>query len=143
MVRINLIRPKNLADQHLIAEYDEILMLLGDIRKNPNLNIEKIPRNYCLGKGHILFFKNKLAYLKERHELLKKEMIQRGFRPKIMINMKEFKKELKNGWIPKEEDKQIIKNRLIKKIDLKPYFYRYYRKRMPKAFLINLIKNSR
>ena len=35
MVRINLINPKSLADQHLIAEYNEILMLLGHIDKFP------------------------------------------------------------------------------------------------------------
>ena len=37
MVRINLIHPKKLADQHLIAEYNEILMLLGHVKKFPHL----------------------------------------------------------------------------------------------------------
>ena len=78
MVRVNLISPKLLSDQHLIAEYNEILMLLGYVRKYPKL--VGIPKDYCLGKGHILFFKDKLGYLKERHELLKKEMRIRGFK---------------------------------------------------------------
>ena len=72
MVRVNLIPPRKLADQHLIAEYNEILMLLGYVRKYPMT--EEIPKNYCLGKGHIKFFKNKLLYLKKRHENLKNEM---------------------------------------------------------------------
>ena len=63
MVRINLINPKKLTDQHLIAEYNEILMLLGYVKKYPKL--EKIPSKYNLGKGHMLFFKNKLKYLKK------------------------------------------------------------------------------
>ena len=76
MVRINLINPKKLADQHLVAEHNEILMLLGYVRKHPMcLNI---PETYCLGRGHIKFFKNKLLYLKKRHELIKKEMIKRA-----------------------------------------------------------------
>ena len=72
MVRVNLIHPKSLADQHLIAEYDEILMLLGYVRRYPKK--ENIPEKYTLGKGHIKFFKDKLLYLKKRHELIKEEM---------------------------------------------------------------------
>jgi len=32
MVKINLIHPRYLTDQHLIAEYNEILMLLAYLR---------------------------------------------------------------------------------------------------------------
>ena len=76
MVRINLVNPKNLSDQHLIAEYNEILMLISYIKRYPKL--EGIPLNYCLGKGHMKFFKNKVEYLKKRHELIKNEMKKRG-----------------------------------------------------------------
>jgi deoxyribonuclease (pyrimidine dimer) len=64
MVRINIINPKYLTDQHLIAEYVEILMLLDYAKKNSPCNI---PKKYCLGKGHIKFFSNKVLYLKKRH----------------------------------------------------------------------------
>ncbi len=94
MVRINLINPEKLSDQHLIAEYDEILMLLGYVKKYPTL--EEIPERYCLGKGHIKFFKNKLKYLKKRHELIKKEMVKRGFTTNITIHLTEFDKKLVN-----------------------------------------------
>ncbi|MBT3297743.1 hypothetical protein HN385_02370 [archaeon] len=46
MVRINLIQPKYLADQHLIAEYNEILMLLKHVKKHPK--IKNQPENYSL-----------------------------------------------------------------------------------------------
>ncbi|MBU3923323.1 MAG: pyrimidine dimer DNA glycosylase/endonuclease V, partial [Nanoarchaeota archaeon] len=62
MVRINLINPSKLTDQHLIAEYNEILMLIGHIKKFPNIYSQ--PKTYTLGKGHINFFKNKIKYLK-------------------------------------------------------------------------------
>jgi len=143
MVRINLINPKFLADQHLIAEYNEILMLLGYIKKNPKIIPSKIPLNYTLGKGHILFFKNKLKYLERRFEIIKKEMDRRGFNGKIKINLKYFDKKLINNWNPKPIDKEIIKERLIKKINLKPSYYRYYRNKKPKKFFIQLIKNAR
>jgi deoxyribonuclease (pyrimidine dimer) len=74
MVRINIINPQNLADQHLIAEYDEMLMLLGYIKRYPEVKEGEIPKEYCLGTGHMRFFKDKLLYIKNRHELIKKEM---------------------------------------------------------------------
>ncbi|MBW2992799.1 pyrimidine dimer DNA glycosylase/endonuclease V, partial [Candidatus Woesearchaeota archaeon] len=110
MVRVNIINPKRLADQHLIAEYNEILMLIAHARKHPKLN--DIPSDYCLGKGHIRFFKNKLLYLKKRHELLKKEMRKRGFKAEKTVKLN-FNKELLNDWKPKKEDKACIKKRLI------------------------------
>ncbi len=140
MVRINLINPEKLADQHLIAEYDEILMLLGYVKKYPKLG--EVPDKYTLGKGHILFFKNKLKYLKKRHSLLKKEMKKRGFNAKITINLKQFDKKLIHDWKPSKESIEIIKKRLINKIELKPNFYRYYKKHRSKKFLIDLIKKK-
>lgn len=95
MVRINLINPVKLADQHLIAEYDEILMLVAYIKKYPK--IENIPKNYCLGKGHMTFFKNKMTYLKKRHEELKIEMKKRGFQINKTINLNLFKKDNKGN----------------------------------------------
>ena len=116
MVRINLINHLNLADQHLIAEYNEILMLLGYVKKYPELGA--IPSQYTLGKGHILFFKNKLKYLKKRHSLLKKEMEKRGFNTKVTINLNQFDKKLIHDWKPTKESIEIIKKRLIYKIEL-------------------------
>lgn len=138
MVRINLIDPKKLADQHLIAEYNEILMLLGYVRKYP---IGKdIPSEYCLGRGHIKFFKNKLLYLKKRHEKLKKEMIRRGFTTTKIIYLKEFPKNLRNDWKPHNKDFLIIKSRLSEKINLKPSYYKYFGKKKSKKFFLDLLK---
>jgi len=72
MVRVNLINPGCLADQHLIAEYAEILMLVGYIKKHPEK--DNIPARYTLKTGHMRFFKDKALYLKKRHEQLIKEM---------------------------------------------------------------------
>ena len=140
MVRINILNPKSLSDQHLIAEYDEILMLLGYVRKYPKK--ENIPENYTLGKGHIRFFKDKLIYLKERYELIKKEMKKRGFRAEVTFEITEFDLTLRNGWLPGKEDREIIKKRIIEKIKMKPDYYRYYRKKADSAFLIDLIKKA-
>ena len=143
MVRINLINPKYLADQHLIAEYNEILMLLGYVKKYPKTIEQKTPSNYKLGKGHILFFKNKLKYLEERFEKIKKEMKKRGFSGNIKINLNKFDKRLLNNWKSNSSDKNIIKKRLIEKINIKPEYYRYYKENKPKKFFTNLIENAK
>lgn len=140
MVRINLISPKKLADQHLIAEYDEILMLLGYVRKYPQLELKKIPQNYVLGKGHILFFKNKLKYLQKRHDLIRKEMKGRGFETNKRVVLFEFKKVLRQDWQPSKEDYMVIKERLCWKIKNKPDYYRYYGKKKSVAYLLRLLK---
>ena len=138
MVRINLINPKKLSDQHLIAEYNEILMLIGYVRKFPDIP-EDISRDYLLGKGHMIFFKNKIKYLKNRHELIKKEMKKRGFKTNKTIILSEFKKNQKNDWKPGNKDKQIIKKRIIKKIKLKPEYYKYYGEKKGKGFFIKML----
>ena len=145
MVRINIISPLHLADQHLIAEYNEILMLFGYVRKHPHTHfgqLSKIPENYRLGQGHILFFKNKLKYLKKRFELIKKEMRKRGFSCLKEINFESIDMRLLNDWSPSKTDKEIIKKRLIDKINLKPNYYRYCREYKSKEFLIEKIKNA-
>lgn len=140
MVRINLIPPRYLADQHLVAEYNEILMLIGHVKKFPKIRNQ--PEQYCLGPGHINFFKNKLKYLQDRHEFLKKEMIKRDYKPTKSIDLTKFDKELVNDWKPREKDYKIIKKRLIEKINLKPDYYRYYKEKKGKKFLVNLIKKA-
>ncbi len=140
MVRVNLIRPSHLADQHLVAEYAEILMVFTYAKKHPS--IEKVPKKYCLGTGHIRFFKNKLAYLKQRHEALKKEMRRRGFTPRLSASFRGIKKQLIKNWKPTAADKRIIKQRLIWKLKKKTGFYKYYGKNKATAFFIQMIKTA-
>lgn len=139
MVRVNIIDPKKLSDQHLIAEYNEILMLLGYVRRNLNFNLSEIPETYRLGKGHIKFFKNKLKYLQNRHELIKNEMRIREFKTNKVFDLKGIKNELINDWKPKNKDFEIIKERIRYKINLKPNFYRYYGEYKGKDFFIKLL----
>ncbi|MFC1768623.1 pyrimidine dimer DNA glycosylase/endonuclease V [Nanoarchaeota archaeon] len=139
MVRINLINPRNLPDQHLIAEYNEILMFIGYVKKYPRLG--KIPEGFRLGKGHILFFKNKLKYIRKRHDLIRTEMKRRGFVTNKKIDISGFNRELCNDWKPKRKDKGVIVRRLIERVKQKPKFYRYYGEYRQIKYLINLIKN--
>lgn len=140
MVRVNLINPKHLADQHLIAEYVEILMLIQNIKKYNSL--EDIPLKYCLGKGHMKFFRDKVNYLVKRHELIKKEMKKRGFNVNKKIDLQGLKKQHLGNWKASERDMKIIKKRLLEKIKLKPCWYRYYKEKKNFKFFKELIENA-
>jgi deoxyribonuclease (pyrimidine dimer) len=139
MVRINLIEPRQLSDQHLIAEYDEILMLISYIKKYNN--IDDLPKDYGLGKGHMKFFKDKLLYLKKRHELLKKEMKKRGFKARKTISLTGFSVKNKKDWTPHDKDFKIIKARISEKLRLKPDYYRYYGEYKTLNFFLKLLRN--
>lgn len=80
MTRINTVDPSSLLDQHLIAEYRELPRVINAI-VNGKINLNcSIPAEYCLGKGHVTFFYNKLPYLLSRMDSLIYEMKQRGFK---------------------------------------------------------------
>ncbi len=138
MVRVNIISPSKLADQHLIAEYDEILMLFGYVQRFPKK--EGIPAEYCLGTGHIRFFKDKLLYLKKRHEHLKEEMLKRNFKHSRTINLEDYPRELRNDWSPNKKDESIIIARLVEKLNKKSGWYRYYGEKKDASFFIKLLK---
>jgi len=134
MARVNVgIDPKYLADQHLIAESVEIIMITGGLKKN-NFKIKSaIPPFFKMGKGHINFFKNKIVYLKRRLDEVNKEMDNRGFKNSTNIDLDEYPEDLLNDWEPSKIDSEIIRRRvverLITRIKGKPgsKFYRYNR----------------
>jgi deoxyribonuclease (pyrimidine dimer) len=125
LVRINLVKPCLLSDQHLIAEKNEIGMLFGYVRKYPAIKPNEIPRNYTLSRGHIKFFKNKLLYLYNRELLIRKEMNNRGFKCGKLLDLKCYNKEHLGDWKPKKSDYIIIIDRIGERLLLKPEWYRY------------------
>lgn len=142
MVRINLIEPKYLTDQHLCAEHVEILMLLSSARK---INFDTIPQNFKLGSGHINFFKNKILYLTNRFAEIQKEMKRRDFNIKANLpNIDQFKiNNQYNNWQPNDIDKLIIKNRILEKIQKKPNWYTYKRNKFKLEFYEKILENAR
>lgn len=140
MVRVNIIDVKKMADQHLMAEYLEIIMLAEYIRKHPV--VKEMPESYRLGKGHMIFFKNKVKYLKERHDKIAKEMKRRGFKPVKKLNLKGIPKNLFNNWRANSKDKKIIKKRLLTRIKQKPSWYRYCGEKKSLEFWKKLIEKS-
>lgn len=88
MTRINVVDPKELSQQHLVAEYREIMRLPGNLktwlnRKTKAPDFKEIPDEYKLGTGHVKFFFTKFEFLQKRFEALVEEMIARGYNPKF------------------------------------------------------------
>lgn len=134
MARINSgINPKYLSDQHLIAESVEITMITGALRKDGYVIKGSIPEKYCLGKGHINFFKPKINYLRMRLREVNEEMKLRGFNPGTSIRLEEFfNNKLAGNWKPSSEDTCLVRTRIIERLNepkkAKQGFHKYYGK---------------
>ena len=131
MTRINLVDPSELTDQHLIAEYREIFMVGGSLKRTliskTGYQESRVSKNYTLNKGHVYFFYNKGKYLHNRYHELIDEMKRRGFQPdkSRVFPTKVFKDNgLYNDWTPTIEDYKIIRERIQQKINMKPNWYR-------------------
>ena len=129
MTRINLVDPSELHDQHLVAEYRELFMVGSSLRRSlqsPHWNVNRIPKNFTLNKGHVSFFYNKGKYLHKRYQALIREMQRRGMSPDPdrVFKREQWPDDLYLDWTPSEDDKNIIRQRIREKIAMKPDWYR-------------------
>ena len=138
MTRINLIPVKELSDQHLIREYNELPRCIKQ-----DLNLEDAPDSYTLGTGHMKWARKHWCFLLERYELLCKEMDYRGFNRNFdwkdlsRYFKKSFPKlaKLKIPYTPTRLDIKESRNRIKEKIKEKPNWYRWTNRPVPKYLL--------
>ena len=118
MTRINVgIPPAELVNQHLLAEHREIKRIPNCIAKG-RYNMDGIPDQFKLGKGHVKFFYNKLLHLKKRYIRLYEECIKRGFNVQNYIEAwSDLPEELMNDYNVKANDIRIIKERINEKLN--------------------------
>lgn len=130
MTRINLVDPSELMDQHLIAEYREIRLLCANLKRTLNskhgFQPKKVPSKFTLNSGHVYFFYNKGLYIHKRYQQLKEEMRNRKFDPQHDFPIDVWPQYLYNDWVPNEEDKCLIRQRINQRINQRPGWYRYY-----------------
>jgi len=137
MVRVNCgIEPEHLADQHLVAEYREILLAFGYYDNNGK-DLKTSDNNL---KHPIRFYNDKRIYLIERFFDLKQEMINRGMKPTKDIILKDVDMSLFNKFIPGNEHINRIKRRVMRRINEKPNWYRYCGTYQPPEFFEELMK---
>ena len=118
MTRINVgIHPARLHNKHLVAEYREIGRIGTMLQKRVEKDIpfDDIPRYFTLGKGHMTFFLDKGLYIHERFDMLKAEMLTRGFQANLTFRNAWFDCQLFNmykSWIPSKVAVAMIKQRI-------------------------------
>ena len=81
MTRVNFGIPvRCLTDEHLLAEHREIKRIPGAyLTALRSGSIGKVPKEFCLGRGHILFFVDKPGYTLRRYIQIHRECLRRGF----------------------------------------------------------------
>jgi deoxyribonuclease (pyrimidine dimer) len=129
MTRINLVDPAVLTNAHLMAEYRELPRIFTAVAKDP-IRAQAIqkPQHYCLGKGHVIFFYDKLHWLIKRYNSLYHTLIARNYAldhalfDKIFrdaIDLMAYNKRLANNYQPRPEDVYLNMARLAKRSNIK------------------------
>ena len=131
MTRINIIPPRELYDQHLIAEYREMLMVPASLKRTlaskAGLQLNRIPKTFTLNTGHVYFFYDKGLYLDKRYQSLINEMCARGFNPDTtrVFPTEVFKQNnLYNDWTPTPAEQLLIRQRITERVNQRPGWYR-------------------
>lgn len=119
--------PNLLADQHLIAEYRELPMLIGSLRFWKWEIKSAIPETFNLGSGHMNFLKIRMRYAQRRHEVVKAECLRRGFRcSSLTFSLDGIPPQFCYDWNPTLEDSMKLRARIQWKLEnKKPYFWHY------------------
>lgn len=139
MTRINLIDPRNLADQHAMAEWREIKMVPAALRRSLRTRkvsaiLANIPARYTLNTGHVTFFYPRMKFLTARYKLLTDELLTRNY--DISDKSGDFTPFLHDlpyafnstEWCPDKGEIAINVERILLRLSEKPLFYKYYSK---------------
>jgi deoxyribonuclease (pyrimidine dimer) len=130
MTRVNIIYPRMLTDQHLVAERLELTWVLSSAQRSlaSKYGLSTHP-NYTLGSGHISFFHDKLGYIRDRFGELTSEMLNRGMSPKMPWPDDSWvPDDMKKPYAPSLADVDVIIGRIRERLLMKPSWYRYWGK---------------
>ena len=134
MTRVNLVPVGELANQHAMAEWRELKMipkaLARSLKTQPvDKILKKIPKEFTLNAGHVLFFYDKGAFLRRRYEQLTEELIARGYNinrdAKFDPDEIMFDPQWNGDYKPDERALAVIRERIAEKIAMKPNFYKW------------------
>ena len=145
MTRINSAIPvRCLTDEHLLAEHREIKRLPYNlnqaIRKG---SIDRIPERFVLGKGHVLFFLDKMLFVYDRYCKIHDELIRRGYAPtSFHENWNTVPLEYYNKHMPTEEECRLLIDRIKERIVGSPKkVWHYYCHEVSKEGAIDILNN--
>lgn len=127
MTRINVVPVEELCDQHLLAEHRELKRIPNCIAQG-KFSLKNVPNEYTLGTGHVSFFYQRLAFLKERYVQLHNECLKRGFNVQWMFpDDTELPKNKMfwNNYVPTEKALHINRERINIRIPAKARYTQY------------------
>jgi len=134
MTRVNLVPVGELANQHVMAEWRELKMIPKALARSLKTQsrekiFKKIPKEFTLNTGHVMFFYDKGAYLRKRYDQLTEELIARGYNinrdAKFDPDDVMFSPDWNGDYVPDERAFAIIRERIAEKIAMKPEFYKW------------------
>ena len=120
MTRINCVPVTELVDKHLVAEYRELprIYKLARACRERGVNPGTLPATYRLGKGHVLFFYNRLGFIKKRHGELIREMLRRGFQVNFPTppTISDLPNSWRHDWQPTDEAMELNRARIAERL---------------------------
>lgn len=137
-MRVNVLHPSYLTDQHLVAEYREVKMgpkaLSRSLGSLKGVDKKRISPSYTLNTGHTYFFYDKNGFLERRLSQLIEEMQKRGFQTNHTeliddsydYNGGVWDDEWWNDWEPTEEALHINLERIIYRLSTKEGWYKFW-----------------
>jgi hypothetical protein len=116
MTRINVgVEPSELSREHLLAEHREIKRIPNAVRKGKADLSKPIPSTFCLGKGHVRFFYNKLGYLLERYRKIYQVCREKEYAVTDYSDAwRGIPANLMGNYTPSEEDRRLTLERIQK-----------------------------
>lgn len=129
-MRINVINPKFLTDQHLVAEYREMKMItyyyVKSSQTKTGIEKDKIGERYTLNKGHAYMWYNKFGFIEKRFQDICAEMRDRDFRCDYdVLNYEGIPKSAFGNFIPTKEDVRINLDRVLIRLAKQPTWYKF------------------
>lgn len=144
MTRINLVRPDDLADQHLFAEWREIKMVPAALRrslvtKSKQEILRLIPKTFTLNTGHVTFFFDKINFLYDRYVKLTEELENRGYNLTAHDMDEIFYKDIPSEfreieWQPSAAEIQISVDRILTRLNEKLDWYKFNGSSVPPGY---------
>lgn len=127
MTRINLESPSLLCREHLTGEWYENPRIATNIikayAKYGHVDLKGMPSSFTVrtnanprgGEGHMKFFYNKLAWLRQRYLSLIEEMRRRGYSPSDNWKPEIFEPQFQhlfNDWTPADSEISLSRTRI-------------------------------
>lgn len=127
MTRVNVVSPKELSDQWLLAEYRELPRVLKG-----NFSILNAPKQYKLGEGHVAWARYFALYTNARFKEIIKEMQYRGFKTSFNADLgKYITNGIKNDYRPNLNDLRVNRDRLIERYKANPKVHKWTKRTKP------------